>query len=220
MAMIPDYLDRKNDPKKVKYLFEELEPILKDTFGIVVYQEQVQLIAAKIANYSLGEADMLRRAMGKKIHEEMERQKKRFMEGAQSNGHDEKKAAELFDTMAEFAKYGFNKSHAAAYCVVTAQTAWLKHYYPVEFFAALLGTEMSDTDKVVKYVKDAQKHNVEVLAPHVNHSSYKFTVKDNQIFFSFGAIKGVGQAAVAAILEARELLPEQKFESLEHFFVL
>ncbi|MCB0422397.1 MAG: DNA polymerase III subunit alpha [Bdellovibrionales bacterium] len=218
MAMIPDYLERKHGTKKVEYLFEELVPILKETFGIVVYQEHVQLIAAKIANYSLGEADMLRRAMGKKIPEEMAKQKKRFLEGAAENKYDSKKAEELFEMMAEFAKYGFNKSHAAAYCVVTAQTAWLKHYYPVEFFAALLGTEMSDTDKIVKYVKDAQRHNIDVRSPHINFSDYKFGVNGDTIFFSLGAIKGVGRAAVEAILEARKECENGKFESLEQFF--
>ena len=218
MAMIPDYLDRKHGKKKVEYLFDELEPILKETYGIVVYQEHVQLIASKIASYSLGEADILRRAMGKKIAEEMEKQKKRFMEGAEKNGYDKVKAEKLFDTMAEFAKYGFNKSHAAAYCVISAQTAWLKHYYPVEFYAALLSTEMSDTDKVVKYVKDAQKHNIEVHPPHINHSDYKFSVEDRSIFFSLGAIKGVGQSAVESIIETRESLENKKFESIEQFF--
>jgi DNA polymerase-3 subunit alpha len=136
MDMIPDYLSRKKGETPVKYLFPELEPILKETYGIIVYQEQVQLVASRIANYSLGEADLLRRAMGKKIAEEMAIQKDRFLAGAKENNHDLIKAAELFDTMAEFAKYGFNKSHAAAYCVVSAYTAWIKHYYPVEFFAA------------------------------------------------------------------------------------
>ena len=218
MDMIPDYLDRKKGKKKVKYLFEELESVTKETYGIIVYQEQVQLIAARIANYSLGEADMLRRAMGKKIPEVMAKQKDRFLSGAKDNNYDLKKAEELFDSMAEFAKYGFNKSHAAAYCVVAAYTAYLKNYYPVEFFAALLSTEMSDTDKVVKYVKDAQAHNIEVLSPHINKSDYKFSVSDNQIFFSLGAIKGVGKAAVEAILEARKSMPEKSFESLEQFF--
>lgn len=217
MAMIPDYLDRKQGRKKVEYIFPELESILKETYGIVVYQEHVQLIASKIANYSLGEADLLRRAMGKKITEEMKKQKKRFMQGAKDNGYDEKKAEVLFDTMAEFAKYGFNKSHAAAYCVISAQTAWLKNYYPVEFFAALLSTEMNDTDKVVKYVKDAQAHDIEVLPPHINGSDFKFNVDGNKIFFSLGAIKGVGQSAVEAILQARLKLPEKKFESLSSF---
>ncbi|RME17228.1 MAG: DNA polymerase III subunit alpha [Bdellovibrio sp.] len=218
MDMIPDYLKRKKGEVQVEYVFPELEPILKETYGIVVYQEQVQLIASKIANYSLGEADMLRRAMGKKIASVMAEQKERFLKGAKENHYDIKKAEELFDTMAEFAKYGFNKSHAAAYCVVAAQTAYLKFYYPVEFFAALLSTEMSDTDKIVKYVKDAQKHDIEVLPPDINKSDYKFSVDGKKIFFALGAIKGVGQAAVESIIEARLQQPQGRFQSLEDFF--
>lgn len=218
MEMIPEYTKRKHGESKIEYLFPELEEILSETYGIIIYQEHVQLIAAKIASYSLGEADMLRRAMGKKIAEEMAKQKTRFMSGAKDNGFDEKKAGELFGLMEEFAKYGFNKSHAAAYCVITAQTAWLKRYYPTEFFAALMSTEMSDTDKVVKYIKDAQAHKIKVNSPHVNHSDYKFTVRGSEIFYGLGAIKGVGQSAVEAIIEAREELPEKKFESLEGFF--
>ena len=218
MDMIPDYLDHRLGKKKVKYIFPELEEITKDTQGVIVYQEQVQLIASRIANYSLGEADILRRAMSKKIQEEMVRQKDRFLSGAKENGYDTKKAAELFDSMAEFAKYGFNKSHAAAYCVIAAQTAYLKNYYPLEFFAALLSTEMSDTDKVVKYVKAAQKYGIEVEPPNVSHSEYKFTVSEGKIFFSLGAIKGVGGGAVESILEARESMPEKRFPSLESFF--
>lgn len=218
MDMIPDYLERKHGKKKVKFIFPELEEILKETYGIVVYQEQVQLIAAKIASYSLGEADMLRRAMGKKIESEMAQQKERFLKGAQDNGHEEKKSSELFDTMAKFAQYGFNKSHAAAYCVVAAYTAYLKNYYPVEFYAALLSTEMSDTDKVVKYVKDARKHNIAVKAPHVNYSDFRFNAQDEDVYFSLGAIKGVGESAVKAIVEARLSMPEKKFSSLEEFF--
>ncbi len=218
MDMIPDYLARRNGEKPVNYYFPELEEVLKETFGVIVYQEQVQLVAARIANYSLGEADMLRRAMGKKIAEEMAVQKSRFLKGAQETNHDLKKSEELFDLMAEFAKYGFNKSHAAAYCVVAAHTAWLKNYYPVEFYAALLSTEMSDTDKIVKYVKDAQAHNIEIVPPHVNHSEYKFSAVGEKILFSLGAIKGVGEGAVEAIVSARERLPEKKFANLEQFF--
>jgi DNA polymerase-3 subunit alpha len=218
MDMIPDYVARKQGEQKINYLFPQLEDILKETYGVMVYQEQVQLVAAKIANYSLGEADMLRRAMGKKIASEMAAQKKRFLEGAGTNGHDAKKAEELFDLMAEFANYGFNKSHAAAYCVVAAQTAWLKNYYPVEFYAALLSTEMSDTDKIVKYVKDAQQHKIEVVPPHINHSEYKFAARGEKVIFSLGALKGVGEGAVQAIVEAREKQPGAKFETLEQFF--
>jgi DNA polymerase III subunit alpha len=220
MDMIPDYLDRKSGRKKVDYLFKELEPILKETYGIIVYQEQVQLIAAHIANYTLGEADILRRAMGKKDVAEMAHQKTRFLEGAKANGHDMKKAEELFDLMAKFAEYGFNKSHAAAYCVVAAYTAYLKNYYPVEFYAALLSTEKSDTDKIVKYVKDARRHNIHVRPPDISFSEYKFNVVGDEIVFSLGAIKGVGEAAVEAILEARQKVEGGKFESLEQFFEL
>jgi DNA polymerase-3 subunit alpha len=220
MDMIPDYLERKSGKKAPDYLFPELEEILNETYGIIVYQEHVQLIAAKIANYSLGEADMLRRAMGKKIAEEMAKQKVRFLEGAKANNYDMKKAEKLFDLMAEFAKYGFNKSHAAAYCVITARTAWLKHYYPVEFFAALLSTEITNTDNVVKYVKDAKNHNIEVVSPHVNTSDYLFKTDGQKIFFSLGAIKGVGQSVVENIMEARQKTESGRFESLEEFFTL
>jgi DNA polymerase-3 subunit alpha len=218
MDMIPDYLARKSGEKKVEYLFPQLEEVLKETYGVIVYQEQVQLVAARIANYSLGEADMLRRAMGKKIAEEMAVQKTRFLKGAAENQLDAKKAEELFDLMAEFAKYGFNKSHAAAYCVVAAHTAWLKNYYPVEFYAALLSMSMSDTDKIVKYVKDVQQHKIELVPPHINYSEYKFSVEGDSILFSLGAIKGVGEGAVQAIVEARERRPLKRFENLEEFF--
>src|ERR1035438_3034257 len=138
MNMLDEYVARKHGKIKVTYLFSELEEILKETYGIIVYQEQVQLIAAKLANYSLGEADLLRRAMGKKKPEEMAKQRQRFLKGCADNNLDPKKAADLFDLMAKFAEYGFNKSHAAAYCVVAAQTAYLKAYYPVEFYASLI----------------------------------------------------------------------------------
>lgn len=218
MQMLDEYTGRKHGKIPIRYLFPQLEEVLKETYGIIVYQEQVQLIAARIASYSLGEADMLRRAMGKKIPEEMKKQKSRFMDGAVKNGFDPQKSEELFDLMAKFAEYGFNKSHAAAYCVVAAQTAWLKNYYPVEFFAAMLSTELSDTDKIVKYVKDARKHKIEVKAPHVNFSEFKFTVQGEEIFFGLGAIKGVGESAVESILEARTKKADLKFSSLEDFF--
>lgn len=216
MQFLDEYTGRKHGKIKVSYLFPELENILQETYGIIVYQEHVQLIASKIASYSLGEADLLRRAMGKKIASEMEKQKHRFMNGAAENNFDKKKAAELFEQMAKFAQYGFNKSHAAAYCVVAAQTAWLKRYFPVEFFAATLSTEMSNTDKVVQYIKDARRHDIEVRAPHINFSERAFTVKEDTIFFGLGAIKGVGDSAVDAIIESRKEFG--KFESLDHFF--
>ncbi len=217
MDMIPDYTRKMHGEESVEYLFAELEPILKETYGIIVYQEQVMAIASRIASYSLGEADMLRRAMGKKIAEEMAKQKARFLEGAERNGFDRAKSGQLFELMEKFANYGFNKSHAAAYCVVSAQTAWIKCYYPVEFYAALLSTEMSNTDNVVRYVKDAQAHKIRVEPPHVNHSSFKFTVRGDTIYYSLGAIKGVGEGAVQAIVEAREKLGGE-FKTLDQFF--
>lgn len=218
MDMIPDYTKRKHGEAPVEYLFPQLETVLKETYGVIIYQEQVQLIAANIASYSLGEADLLRRAMGKKIAEEMNQQRARFLDGAKKNGYDEEKSAKLFDLMAEFANYGFNKSHSAAYCVIAAQTGWIKHYYPLEFYAALLSTVMSDTDKVVKYIKVCSRKGIEIRPPHINHSDYMFTVKGDVLYYSLGAIKGVGQAAVEAILEARNSLPNKEFSSLNEFF--
>lgn len=218
MDMIPEYLLRRENPKRINFYFPELEPVLKETFGVIVYQEQVQLIAAKIASYSLGEADLLRRAMGKKNPEEMAQQKERFLNGAKKNGFNEKKSEELFELMAEFAKYGFNKSHAAAYCVVAAHTAYLKNRFPVEFFAALLSTEMNDTDKVLKYIRDAQRHKIKIETPHINHSHWKFEVEGDIIFYSLGAIKGVGEAAAELIVQVRESLPNSRFETVFDFF--
>lgn len=218
MANIPEFTKRKHGESPVEYILPETKQVLEETYGIMVYQEQVMGIASIIAGYSLGEADMLRRAMGKKIKEEMEQHRKRFLEGAAERGHDKQKSDELFELMYKFADYGFNKSHAAAYSVITAQTAWVKHYYPAEFFAALLSTEVGDTDKVVKYVKDAQKRGLEVRPPHVNFSDYLFSVKGETIYFGLGGIKGVGSSAVEAIIEARDRQPNKLFASLDDFF--
>ncbi|WP_373997525.1 DNA polymerase III subunit alpha [Bdellovibrio bacteriovorus] len=218
MANIPDFTDRKHGKAPVEYLLEDTREVLSETYGIMVYQEQVMGIASKIAGYSLGEADMLRRAMGKKIKEEMDQHRERFMKGAVERGHNKEKSSELFDLMYKFADYGFNKSHAAAYSVVTLQTAWLKCHYPVEFFAALLSTELSDTEKIVKYSKDAAKRGITVKPPHVNFSEYLFGAHGDEIYFGLGAIKGVGQGAVEAIIEARNSLPDKKFNSLDEFF--
>lgn len=218
MAMIPDFAKRKNGESAVEYIFSELKESLEETYGIIVYQEQVMGIASLIAGYSLGEADMLRRAMGKKIKAEMDDHRIKFLKGAKARGFDEKKSEEVFELMYKFADYGFNKSHAAAYCVVAAHTAWLKNYYPAEFFAALLSTEISDTDKIVRYVKDTQKHGIKVLPPHVSYSDYLFNVHGEDVYFGLGAIKGVGESAITAILEARENLPGKRFSSLDEFF--
>ena len=218
MNMIPDYLNRKKALVPVRYIFPELEPILKETYGIIVYQEQVQQIAVEIAGYSYGEADVLRRAMGKKIRSVMAKQKNRFLDGAKKKSYDLKKAEELFDLMAEFAKYGFNKSHAAAYCVLAAQTAWLKHYYPIEFLAGQMTIDQNDSDKLVKYVRDAKEHGYEILSPHINSSFERFSIQDNKICFSLGAIKGIGVSSAREIVRARESLKDKKFSNLESFF--
>ena len=218
MAMIPEFAKRKHGEAPVEFLFDELKEVLQETYGIIVYQEQVMAISSKIAGYSLGEADMLRRAMGKKNKEEMDIQRKRFLSGAKDRGFDTKKSEEVFELMYKFADYGFNKSHAAAYCVVAAQTAFLKRYYPPEFFAATLSTELSDTDKVVQYVKDAQRHHIRVLPPHINNSEFLFTVTGEDVHYGLGAIKGVGQAAADAIADARVANGNKPFASLEEFF--
>lgn len=205
MVMLDDFIDRKHGTIPIQYEFEELRPILQETYGIMVYQEQVQQIAMKLARYTAGGADLLRRAMGKKKPEEMAKQKAIFLEGASKNNHDPIKAEKLFDLMANFAGYGFNKSHAAAYSVITCQTAYLKAHYPVEFYATLLSTERENTDKITKYIADARRHQIEVLPPDINESDTDFTVLTNsQIRFGLGAIKGVGQIAIDSILEARK----------------
>ena len=217
MDMIPSYLERRKS-KTAHYIFPELESVLKETHGIVVYQEQVLLISDIIAGYSFGEADVLRRAMGEKISSDMKKQKSRFLEGAQKKKFDLKKSEKLFDTVAEFAKYGFNKAHAATYCMLAAQTSWLKYYYPVEFFAALMTSEMMDAAKITKYIKNAKERGVKIKPPHVNYSEYTFTVNQDEIYFALGAIKGVGQSAVQSIVSIRNQLQDKKFESLDHFF--
>ena len=212
-GMVDDFIDRKHGRLETKYELPVLEPILKDTYGVILYQEQVMQIARDVAGYSLGQADMLRRAMGKKKADEMAKQKETFVAGAIARNVDAKKAADLFELMAKFAEYGFNKSHSAAYGVITYQTAYLKTYFTVEFMAALMTTEMSDTDKLSKYTADARAMGITVLPPDVNQSIHSFTVEhlaepvngfSKAIRFGLEAIKGVGGAAVDAILEARQ----------------
>ncbi len=203
-GMVDDFIERKHGRKKVVYDLPQLEPILKDTYGVIVYQEQVMQIARSLAGYSLGQADLLRRAMGKKDDKEMARQKGQFLEGAQSLGIDPKKAEGIFDLMAKFAEYGFNKSHSAAYALIAYQTAYLKAHYPVEFMAALLSCDMDSTDKVLKSISDCREQGILVLPPDINSSGQSFTVTGNSMRFGLGAVKGVGSGAVESILEARK----------------
>jgi DNA polymerase-3 subunit alpha len=197
-------IKNKINGKTEQYVFEELKPVLKDTYGIIVYQEQVMNIARVVAGYSLGQADMLRRAMGKKKAEEMQMHKEIFRKGAVERGFDEEKAIGLFDLMEKFAEYGFNKSHAVAYSVVAYQTAFLKRYYPAQFFAALLGTEINNKEKITAYIQEAKDFGIDILPPDVNESLWLFNVIGNStIRFGLGAVKGVGEGAVEEIVRER-----------------
>ncbi|MDO9057273.1 MAG: DNA polymerase III subunit alpha, partial [Sulfuricurvum sp.] len=217
-GMLDDFIERKHGRQAITYVFAALEPILKPTYGVIVYQEQVMQIVQTIGGMSLGGADIVRRAMGKKKLEEMQKYNREFSEGAQKQGLDYQKASELFDLIEKFAGYGFNKSHSAAYAMVTFQTAWLKTYYPQEFMAALLTSEKDNTDKVVKYIDEAKRMKIFLGAPDINHSQLEFSAinKDgqDQILFGLGAIKGVGEAAVESILEARS---EGEFKDIQDF---
>ncbi|MCD6526598.1 MAG: DNA polymerase III subunit alpha [Desulfuromonas sp.] len=214
-GMVDDFILRKHGQQEIVYDFPQMEPILKDTYGVIVYQEQVMLIAQVLANYSLGGADLLRRAMGKKKASEMEKQKTLFLAGAKENKLDAKKAEAVFDLMAMFAAYGFNKSHSAAYALVAYHTAYLKAHYPVEFMAALLTEDMDNTDKVIKNIAEVRSMDIEVLPPDINASIRTFTVHDKSMRFGLGAVKGVGAAALDSIIHIRE--QDGPFESLHDF---
>ncbi|HSG05379.1 MAG TPA: DNA polymerase III subunit alpha, partial [Nitrospiria bacterium] len=203
-GMVDDFIKRKRGTVKIKYELEELKEILKDTYGVIVYQEQVMKIANELAGFSLGQADLLRRAMGKKKPEEMEKQKVLFIKGAQGRGIPEKKAEKLFDLMAYFAGYGFNKSHSAAYALITYQTAFLKAHYPVEYMAALLTSEMSNSDKVVRYISECRDLGIKILPPDVNESRRDFTVVGEGIRFGLAGIKNIGNNAILSIRKARD----------------
>jgi len=203
-GMVDDYVARKHGQKEVDYPLPQLEPVLKETYGVIVYQEQVQEIARILAGYSLGEGDILRRAMGKKVPEVMEQQRVRFMSGARDNQIAERKAGDIFDLMAKFAGYGFNKSHSAAYGLIAFQTAFLKAHYPLEFMAALLTSEMSNTDKVMLYIAECREHDLKVMPPDINQSGRDFTVHEGAIRFGLAAVKNVGSGAVEGILAVRQ----------------
>lgn len=203
-GMIDDFIARKHGQKRVTYDLPELKEILQETLGVIVYQEQVQQIANKLAGYSLGEGDILRRAMGKKKPEEMAAQREKFITGAKSKGFDEKKVAKIFDLMEQFAGYGFNKSHSTAYALLAYQTAYLKAHYPVCFMAALLTSEISSTDKIVKYINECRDMGIKILPPDVNISQLYFTPAGADIRFGLAAIKNVGESAIKSILDARQ----------------
>ncbi len=227
MEQIPRYLENKHNPNKIKYADPKLESILKVTYGCLVYQEQVQQVVRQLAGYSLGRADLVRRAMAKKKAEVMEKERQYFIygivdddgevqvPGAERMGVPADVANQVFDEMAEFAKYAFNKSHAACYAVLAYQTAWLKVHYPAEFMAALLTSVAGNSDKVQAYIEECRRLSVEIVPPDVNHSRHKFTAKGGRVAFGLAAVKNVGHTAIDAIVEAREV--EGQFESLFDF---
>lgn len=202
-GMVDDFINRKHGRARVVYPHPDLEPILKNTYGVILYQEQVMQIAQVLANYSLGGADLLRRAMGKKKPEEMQKQREIFLKGTEGRGIDAALAGSIFDLMEKFAGYGFNKSHSAAYALVSYQTAYLKTYYPAEFMAAVLSSDMDNTDKVVPLIEECRRMGLTVRPPDVNAGTLKFSGQAGEVIYGLGAIKGLGEGPIGALVEAR-----------------
>jgi DNA polymerase-3 subunit alpha len=213
-GMIDDFVARKHGKKTVEYLIPELEPILKETYGVIVYQEQVMKIAGALANYEMAEADDLRKAMGKKIPEILAKHRQRFMQGTADNDIATDKAGKLFSLIEKFGGYGFNKSHSAAYALIAFQTAYLKAHFPVEFIASLLTSEMQSIDGVVKYIAECRSHHIPILPPDINASDIEFTVSGAKIRFGLAAVKNVGEAAIESVIEQRG---DRRFSSLFDF---
>jgi DNA polymerase-3 subunit alpha len=213
-GMVDEFVERKHGRKAVEYLVPQLEPILKETYGVIAYQEQVMQIAGDLANYTMADADGLRKAMGKKIQAAMVQHRELFMKGALENQIPQEKAKQIYDLMETFGRYGFNKSHSAAYALISYQTGYLKAHYPIEFMAALLTSEMHSIDGVVKFIAECRNHGIQVLPPDVNESEKEFTVVDKKIRFGLVAVKNVGEGAIETIIEARK---EGKFISLFDF---
>jgi DNA polymerase-3 subunit alpha len=217
-GMVDDFINRKHGRAKVEVMFPEMDACLKETYGVIIYQEQVMEIARLVSGYTLGGADLLRRAMGKKNAKEMDAQRAFFVDGAVKNGKPAQKAGELFDLIEKFAGYGFNKSHAAAYAFLAVQTAFLKSVYPTEFFTALLTIEKQDTEKLSRYIADAKSRGLKILPPDINESLSDFSiVSEGVIRFGLSAIKNVGESGVEAVLDARAALKGEKFKDLFDF---
>lgn len=214
-GMVDDFVETKHGRATANYPLPQIKSVLEETYGVIVYQEQVMKIANILASYSLGDADILRRAMGKKIPEVMEDEKVKFMAGAKRNEIPEDKAEYIFDLMAKFAGYGFNKSHSAAYALISYQTAYLKAHYPAQFMTALLSCDMTNTDKVVLYINECKDHHIEVLPPDINSSEKDFSVSDDRIRFGLAAVKNVGESALDSIIEERNI--GGKYTSLSDF---
>ena len=214
-GMIDNFIARRHGEVRIQYEVPALEEMLKETYGVIVYQEQVMQIASTLAGFSLGEADLLRRAMGKKKRRVMSAQKKKFLDGCKSRGIESKKAARIFELMEQFAGYGFNKSHSTAYALLAYQTAYLKTHYPVQFMAAMLTSEVSNTDKIVQYLAEAKEMGIQVNPPDINASELHFLASGNHIKFGLAAIRNVGESAIRAILSCRRDL--EVFRSFPEF---
>lgn len=222
MEMAPDYIGRKHGRIPIEYDHPLLEDVLKETYGVALYQEQVMQIASVLAGFSMADADGLRKAMGKKLPEVMAKYRQRFIDGAVAQGHDKKLAGDVYDMIEKFAGYGFNKAHSAAYAVIAAQTAYLKANYPVQFMAALMSTEIGNTDKTVFNVTECRRAGIPVLPPDINRSRVDFTVEKNEdgvecVRFGIGAVKNAGLGAVETIVRARDEQPDGRFATLEDF---
>ena len=211
MDFIPKYIKGKNEKDSISYECEELKPILNSTYGCIVYQEQVMQIVRDLAGYTLGRSDLLRRAMSKKKSSVMEKERQNFIygntdeniKGCIANGIDEKVASKIFDEMIDFAKYAFNKSHAACYAFVSYQTAYLKYYYPLEFMAALMTSVMDNVNKVSEYILTCKQMGIDILPPDVNEGESEFSVSGNGIRFGLSAIKSIGKLAAEEIIRNR-----------------
>ncbi|HPO34867.1 MAG TPA: DNA polymerase III subunit alpha [Syntrophales bacterium] len=218
MEMVPDFISRKLGKTKITYIVPQLEPILKETYGIILYQEQVMQIANLIGNYTMAEADNLRKSISKKIAEVMDKERPKFLAGAKANKISADKAEKIWEYMERFAKYGFNKSHSTAYAIISYQTAYLKAHYPLEFMAALLSSEKDNRDKIIKYITSCKEKGINVFPPDINESLKDFTVAGGSIRFGLEAVKNVGAGAVEAIIQARNELGG-KFNHLSDFFL-
>jgi DNA polymerase III subunit alpha len=214
-GMVKEFIERKNNPDKVTYETPLLEGILKDTYGVIIYQEQIMKIAMVLANFSLKDADILRKAMSKKIPEELAKYRSQFIEGAKANKVPGAVAEKIYDVIVRFGEYGFNKSHSTAYGLISYQTAYLKAHYPVQYFAAMLTNEVNDTDKMIKYITECREANIEILPPDINKSTKAFTIVENKIRFGLSGVKNVGDAAIDSILQVRDEIGE--FNSFAHF---
>jgi DNA polymerase-3 subunit alpha len=214
-GMVKEFIERKNNPAKVTYETPLLEGILKDTYGVIIYQEQIMKIAMVLANFSLKDADILRKAMSKKIPEELAKYRSQFIEGAKANKVPGAVAEKIYDVIVRFGEYGFNKSHSTAYGLISYQTAYLKAHYPVQYFAAMLTNEVNDTDKMIKYITECREAGIEILPPDINKSAKAFTIVEDKIRFGLSGVKNVGDAAIDSILQVRDEIGE--FNSFAHF---